>query len=118
MVKFRGSCGSSNEDADAARALRRQRDLFRGAVASKIVFALAVGASTASAQGLDRARTVLETFQTELTTIVPVAAALVLLVLGIAYAGNFIEKDTFARWGIGVIIAGSAVQITAMLFGS
>ena len=95
---------------------RLRRDLLMVAAASAAVLALSAG--SASAQGLDRARTVLETFQTELTTIVPVAAALVLLVLGIAYAGNFIEKDTFARWGIGVIIAGSAVQITAMLFGS
>ncbi len=79
---------------------------------------LGMAASPVSAQGLDRARSVLETFQAELTTIVPVAAALILLALGIAYAGAFIEKDTFARWGIGVIIAGSAVQITALMFGS
>lgn len=95
----------------------RGRDLFGAAIASKVVFALAASTS-AYAQGLDRARTVLEQFQTELTTIIPVAAALILLGLGIAYAGNFIEKDTFARWGIGVIIAGSAVQITTLMFGA
>jgi hypothetical protein len=47
---------------------------------------------------------------------VPVIAAIILLCLGVAYAGRFIEKDTFVRWAIGVIIAGSAVQITSMLF--
>ncbi|KEC69000.1 hypothetical protein O7Q_00236, partial [Bartonella quintana JK 39] len=32
------------------------------------------------------------------------------------YAGRYIEKDTFIRWAIGVIIAGSATQIATMLF--
>lgn len=72
--------------------------------------------SPAAAQGLQKARSVLEILQDELTTIVPVIAAITLLCLGVAYAGRFIEKDTFARWAIGVIIAGSAVQITSMLF--
>lgn len=93
----------------------RRRRALAVAAASTVAFALA--AAPASAQGLDRARTVLQQFQTELTTIVPIAAALILLGLGVAYAGNFIEKDTFVRWGIGVIVAGSAVQITTMLFG-
>ncbi|MBC1154241.1 VirB2 family type IV secretion system major pilin TrwL [Escherichia coli] len=78
--------------------------------------AAALTAQPAAAQGLEKARGVLETLQQELTTIVPIAAAVILLCLGIAYAGRFIEKDTFVRWSIGVIIAGSAVQITAMLF--
>lgn len=72
--------------------------------------------SPAAAQGLQKARSVLEILQDELTTVVPVIAAITLLCLGVAYAGRFIEKDTFARWAIGVIIAGSAVQITSMLF--
>lgn len=93
----------------------RRRCALAVAAASTALFALA--AAPAAAQGLDRARTVLQQFQTELTTIVPIAAALILLGLGVAYAGNFIEKDTFVRWGIGVIVAGSAVQITTMLFG-
>lgn len=78
--------------------------------------AAAMAASPASAQGLEKARGILETLQQELTTIVPIAAAVILLILGVSYAARFIEKDTFVRWAIGVIIAGSAVQITAMLF--
>lgn len=88
----------------------------RNAVAAFAAMAALVAARPASAQGLEKARGVLETLQQELTTIVPIAAAVILLCLGIAYAGRFIEKDTFVRWSIGVIIAGSAVQITAMLF--
>ncbi|WP_034450580.1 VirB2 family type IV secretion system major pilin TrwL, partial [Bartonella quintana] len=47
---------------------------------------------------------------------IPVAAALILLCLAIGYAGRYIEKDTFIRWAIGVVIAGSATQIATMLF--
>ncbi|KEC65183.1 hypothetical protein O7W_00442, partial [Bartonella quintana JK 56] len=39
-----------------------------------------------------------------------------LLCLAIGYAGRYIEKDTFIRWAIGVVIAGSATQIATMLF--
>lgn len=66
--------------------------------------------------GLAKARGIAETLQAELTTIVPIVAALVLLIMGVGYAARFVEKDTFARWGIGIIIAGSAAQITAMMF--
>ncbi|SQF96735.1 VirB2 family type IV secretion system major pilin TrwL [Bartonella quintana] len=70
----------------------------------------------AQAQTLDTAKSALSKFQTELKTIIPVAAALILLCLAIGYAGRYIEKDTFIRWAIGVIIAGSATQIATMLF--
>ncbi|WP_144751543.1 VirB2 family type IV secretion system major pilin TrwL [Bartonella saheliensis] len=70
----------------------------------------------AQAQNLDNAKTVLEKFQTELGKIIPVAAAVILLCLAIGYAGRYIEKDTFVRWAIGVVIAGSASQIALMLF--
>ncbi len=90
----------------------------RHALAPLSAAALALAARPVQAQGLDRARTVLEQFQSELTTIIPIAAALILLCLGVAYAWDLVEKDTFIRWGVGVIIAGSAVQITALMFGS
>lgn len=84
---------------------------------SMIAFgATALASTSASAQGLSKAKTVLETFQSELTTIIPIAAAVILLCLAIGYAGKFIEKDTFVRWAVGVIIGGSAVQITALFF--
>ncbi|WP_208440197.1 VirB2 family type IV secretion system major pilin TrwL [Bartonella raoultii] len=50
--------------------------------------------------------------------IIPVAAAIILLCLAIGYAGRYIGKDTFVRWAVGVVIAGSTVQLVTMLFGS
>ncbi|AFR26847.1 trwL1 protein [Bartonella quintana RM-11] len=65
---------------------------------------------------MTKVKTALETFRDQLNTIIPVAAALILLCLAIGYAGRYIEKDTFIRWAIGVVIAGSATQIATILF--
>ncbi len=64
--------------------------------------------------GLDKVASVLNVISTTLKTVIPAAAGLVLLGLGLSYAAGIIEKDTFIRWGIGVVIAGSASEITAM----
>ncbi|MGF7157144.1 VirB2 family type IV secretion system major pilin TrwL [Bartonella heixiaziensis] len=70
-----------------------------------------------SQKALGNAEKALKGLQDELIDkIIPIAAAVILLCLAIGYAGRYIEKDTFVRWAIGVVIAGSAVQITKMLF--
>ncbi|EJF89670.1 hypothetical protein ME1_00440 [Bartonella vinsonii subsp. arupensis OK-94-513] len=70
----------------------------------------------AQAQNLDNAKNALTKFQTELGKIIPIAAAVILLCLAIGYAGRYIEKDTFVRWAIGVVIAGSAAELANLLF--
>ncbi|WP_208440200.1 VirB2 family type IV secretion system major pilin TrwL [Bartonella raoultii] len=67
---------------------------------------------------LDKAKTALGNLKKDLTDkIIPVAAAIILLCLAIGYAGRYIEKDTFVRWAVGVVVAGSAAQLVEMLFG-
>ncbi|WP_375643743.1 MULTISPECIES: VirB2 family type IV secretion system major pilin TrwL [unclassified Bartonella] len=66
---------------------------------------------------IQNAKKALEALKTDLIdNIIPVAAALILLCLAIGYAGRYIERDTFIRWAIGVVIAGSASQLATMLF--
>ncbi|WP_375621044.1 MULTISPECIES: VirB2 family type IV secretion system major pilin TrwL [unclassified Bartonella] len=65
---------------------------------------------------LDPAKKALDALQNDLKTIIPLAAAVILLCLAIAYAGRYIGKDTFVRWAIGVVIAGSATQLSTLLF--
>ncbi|EJF79810.1 TrbC/VIRB2 family [Candidatus Bartonella washoeensis] len=65
---------------------------------------------------LDNAKNALTSLQTQLKVIIPIAAAVILLCLAIGYAGRYISKDTFVRWAIGVVIAGSAAEIANMLF--
>ncbi|WP_375640673.1 MULTISPECIES: VirB2 family type IV secretion system major pilin TrwL [unclassified Bartonella] len=73
-------------------------------------------AYAASASVLKNAETALTGLQTDLKVIIPIAAAVILLCLAIGYAGRYIGKDTFVRWAIGVVIAGSATQLVTLLF--
>ncbi|WP_019221072.1 VirB2 family type IV secretion system major pilin TrwL [Bartonella senegalensis] len=83
-------------------------------VAAMTVFSID---SPVYAQKLGTAKKALDSLQAELTgKIIPVAAAVILLCLAIGYAGRYIEKDTFIRWAIGVVIAGSASELVALLF--
>ncbi|VEJ44497.1 VirB2 family type IV secretion system major pilin TrwL [Bartonella vinsonii] len=86
------------------------------ATAAAITVFLTAHPICAQAQNLENAKNVLTTFKTELGKIIPVAAAVILLCLAIGYAGRYIEKDTFVRWAIGVVIAGSAAEIANLLF--
>ncbi|WP_455477907.1 VirB2 family type IV secretion system major pilin TrwL [Bartonella sp. B10] len=70
----------------------------------------------AQIQKLKNAETALKTVQSDLKEIFPIAAAVILLGLAIGYAGRFIEKGTFVRWSIGVIVAGSATALSDLLF--
>ncbi|WP_375615766.1 VirB2 family type IV secretion system major pilin TrwL [Bartonella sp. AP58NXGY] len=71
----------------------------------------------AQVQKLKNAENALKALQEDLIkNIIPVAAAVILLCLAIGYAGRYIEKDTFVRWAIGVVIAGSATQLATLLF--
>lgn len=83
-----------------------------------VALSLVVTTEVAMAQtgGLAKAKSVMESFKTELTDIIPTVAVIALLALGIGYATKFVEKDTFVRWAIGIIIAGSAAQLTALFF--
>ncbi|WP_139412511.1 VirB2 family type IV secretion system major pilin TrwL [Bartonella mastomydis] len=65
---------------------------------------------------LTNAKTALETLQTDLKIIIPLAAGVMLLCLAVGYAGRYIGKDTFVRWAVGVVIAGSAAQLADLLF--
>ncbi|WP_375658024.1 VirB2 family type IV secretion system major pilin TrwL [Bartonella sp. CL436QHHD] len=70
----------------------------------------------AQVQTLTNASTALKGLQDDIQKIIPIAAAIILLCLAIGYAGRYIGKDTFVRWAIGVVIAGSAAQLVSLLF--
>ncbi|CAK02477.1 VirB2 family type IV secretion system major pilin TrwL [Bartonella tribocorum] len=65
---------------------------------------------------LTNAKTALEGLKGDLKIIIPIAAGVILLCLAIAYAGRYIEKSTFIRWAVGVVVAGSAHELAQLLF--
>jgi len=81
-----------------------------------LAFMAATVAAPAHAQGLSNAKSVLDSFLSELKTIVPVAATIALIGLALAYAAKMVEKDTMIRWAIGIIVCGSAGTLTSLLF--
>ncbi|WP_375644422.1 MULTISPECIES: VirB2 family type IV secretion system major pilin TrwL [unclassified Bartonella] len=84
--------------------------------AAMTAFFMNNSAYAAKASVLKNAEGALEGLQTDLKAIIPIAAAVILLCLAIGYAGRYIGKDTFVRWAIGVVIAGSATQLVTLLF--
>ena len=71
----------------------------------------------AHATGLQKAKGILDIVKSEILSIVPIIAVIALIGLGIGYALNSVQKETFMRWAVGLIIVGSAAQITSMLLG-
>ncbi|WP_273789286.1 VirB2 family type IV secretion system major pilin TrwL [Bartonella sp. ML70XJBT] len=65
---------------------------------------------------LANAKKALDSLKGDLEKLIPIAAGVILLCLAIAYAGRYIEKGTFIRWAVGVVIAGSASQLATLLF--
>lgn len=78
--------------------------------------AAAVTSSPAAAQGLSKAKGAFETIESEIMIIIPVVAAIALILAGIGYATKFLEKDTFIRWAVGIIIIGSVSEVIALFF--
>ncbi|ETS09513.1 VirB2 family type IV secretion system major pilin TrwL [Bartonella henselae] len=100
----------------------KQSNIFKTVVNNKVI-ALTTMTSIfyiaypihVQAEKLQNAKNALKTFKEQLITIVPIASAVILLCLAIGYAARYIEKDTFLRWAIGVVIAGSAAEIANLL---
>ncbi len=82
-----------------------------------LVFAVVVGAQaySAQAQGLSRARSVLQNFQSELLLFIPIVAVVSLIILGILWGLRVIRFTTLAQWGGGVLVVGCASQVVSML---
>ena len=87
------------------------------AVLKRFVFtvALASAAANAEAQGLSRARSTLQNFQSELMLFVPIVAVVSLIILAILWGLRVIHFRTLAQWGGGVLIVGAASQLVNML---
>lgn len=79
------------------------------------VMLASIAISPAHAAGLSQATTVVNTLKENLKTIIPVAATVALMLCGVLYAMRMMQKDTFVHWFIGILIVGSAAEITSMI---
>jgi hypothetical protein len=72
-------------------------------------------AVAAQAQGLSRARSTLQNFQSELMLFVPIVAVVSLVILAVLWGLRVIHFRTLAQWGGGVLLVGCASQLVSML---
>ncbi len=80
-----------------------------------VVVAMTSWGVAVSAQGLSRARTTLQSFQSELLLFVPIVAVVSLIILAILWGLRVIHFRTLAQWGGGVLLVGCATQLVNML---
>jgi uncharacterized membrane protein len=83
----------------------------------QLSFALAITsfAVAAEAQGLSRARSTLQNFQSELMLFVPIVAVVSLIILAVLWGLRVIHFRTLAQWAGGVLLVGCASQLVNML---
>ncbi|WP_144752494.1 VirB2 family type IV secretion system major pilin TrwL [Bartonella saheliensis] len=84
--------------------------------AALTVFFMNNSAYATDPKTLKNAKMALDGLKGDLEKLIPIAAGVILLCLAIAYAGRYIEKSTFIRWAVGVVVAGSASQLATLLF--
>ncbi|WP_417276817.1 TrbC/VirB2 family protein [Castellaniella sp.] len=77
--------------------------------ASRAIFAQSMG-------GLSRAQTTLQTLKDNLDIILPIAAVIIGVIIFVLYSAEVMRKDDAIRWGIGVLLAGSAAELVVLLW--
>jgi len=66
--------------------------------------------------GLSRAQTTLQTLKDNLDVILPIAAVIIGVIIFVLYSAEVMRKDDAIRWGIGVLLAGSAAELVVLLW--
>ncbi|WP_336293869.1 VirB2 family type IV secretion system major pilin TrwL [Bartonella sp. CB169] len=99
----------------------KQLKIFQSKISNNIIAIAAIMViffmdDSVYAQPFQKVEGTLTTFKNGLIQIIPIAATVILLCLAVSYAGRFIEKSTFVRWAIGIVIAGSAAELADLLF--
>lgn len=66
--------------------------------------------------GLSRAQTTLQTLKDNLDVILPIAAVIIGVIIFVLYSAEVMRKDDAIRWGVGVLLAGSAAELVVLLW--
>jgi type IV secretory pathway VirB2 component (pilin) len=92
------------------------RQIMKRAEAKMTAAALAmIAAMPAQAAGLQKATSVINSLTSDVKTIIPLVAILALGCLALAWGLKWIRFLTLLQLGGGVLLAGSAAEIVAML---
>ncbi|MGE8518530.1 MAG: TrbC/VirB2 family protein [Alcaligenes nematophilus] len=81
-----------------------------------LLFSITQVASAQSIGGLSRAQTTLQALRDNLDVILPIAAIIIGIIIFVLYSAEVMRKDDAIRWGIGVLLAGSAAELVVLLW--
>jgi len=85
-------------------------------ITAALLFGIQHAAFAQSIGGLSRAQTTLQTLRDNLDVILPIAAVIIGVIIFVLYAAEVMRKDDAIRWGIGVLLAGSAAELVVLLW--
>lgn len=81
-----------------------------------LLFSIHQATSAQSIGGLSRAQNTLQTLRDNLDVILPIAAIIIGIIIFVLYSAEVMRKDDAIRWGIGVLLAGSAAELVVLLW--
>ncbi|MFT0546084.1 TrbC/VirB2 family protein [Allopusillimonas ginsengisoli] len=81
-----------------------------------LLMAIHHAALAQSIGGLSRAQSTLQTLKDNLDVILPIAAIIIGVIIFVLYSAEVMRKDDAIRWGIGVLLAGSAAELVMLLW--
>lgn len=85
-------------------------------ITALLLFSITQATSAQSIGGLSRAQTTLQTLRDNLDVILPIAAIIIGIIIFVLYSAEVMRKDDAIRWGIGVLLAGSAAELVVLLW--
>ncbi|CAZ15908.1 TrbC/VirB2 family protein [Xanthomonas albilineans] len=94
--------------------MKSQAVVFRELCVSLLLSVVTTPAFAQATGGLQKAKGFLQSIEQNLTTFIPIIAVISGLILVVCYWFRIVEKETFGRWIVGLIIAGSIGEIVAM----
>ena len=98
------------------RNATKRLHIFNRWAAALLLFGITQTASAQSIGGLSRAQTTLQTLRDNLDVILPIAAIIIGIIIFVLYSAEVMRKDDAIRWGIGVLLAGSAAELVVLLW--
>ncbi|MBC2770051.1 conjugal transfer protein [Achromobacter pulmonis] len=98
------------------RNATKRLHIFNRWTTALLLFSITQTASAQSIGGLTRAQTTLQTLRDNLDVILPIAAIIIGIIIFVLYSAEVMRKDDAIRWGIGVLLAGSAAELVVLLW--
>jgi hypothetical protein len=98
------------------RNATKRLHIFNRWMTALLLCSITQAASAQSIGGLSRAQTTLQTLRDNLDVILPIAAIIIGIIIFVLYSAEVMRKDDAIRWGIGVLLAGSAAELVVLLW--